>query len=113
MMPGIFPGMEKEENMGITKELFGRGPKLFSCSEIDAFIARLRDDYGYVCANTDQGVLTSGNWVCLPPDGNHYGFVIREVALNCWSSAQKVKRFRRLPKKYAYEAEAAWAEEAE
>lgn len=32
--------------------------------------------------------------------GDLYNYIITEVPLNCWSSADKVRRYKKLPKKY-------------
>lgn len=43
------------------------------------------------------GVLLD-SYVCIAPDDQHYHFCCREVAMNEWSSALTVQRYRRLPK---------------
>ena len=74
--------------------------KLYGYTSIDRYLGKLAEKHGYECINIDEGCLTSGDWVCLPPDDNHYVIVIREVPISSQSSGQSVRKYRTLPKKY-------------
>lgn len=47
-----------------------------------------------------RGVLGCGDWLLVPEGTDLFYYVIREVYLNEWSSAQTLRRYRKLPKKY-------------
>jgi len=74
-----------------------RKENLYDYHEIDELITKLTTE-NYTCIQTDEGVLGSGNWICIAPDNNHYNFIINEVALNCWSSAHTIRRCKKLSK---------------
>lgn len=71
--------------------------KLYDYHEIDELIGRLTKE-NYECVQVDEGILGSGNWICVAPDDKHYNFIINEVALNCWSSAHTIRRCKKLSK---------------
>ena len=71
---------------------------LYSYTAIDSLISTLENDYGYECCQIFEGTLGSGNWICVPPDDNHYYYIVSEVYLNEWSSAHKVRKCSKLSK---------------
>lgn len=101
-MPRLVSGV------GVCKSLLGgTSPKLppfravvvHGSQAIDNFINSYEADGGIaVCVN--EGCLTSGDWVLTPGEGGQGSFVIKEVVLNEWSSAQTIRRYRKLPEKY-------------
>ena len=72
--------------------------KLYSCSAIDNLIQQYAEKGG-VSYEIEEGVLGYGLTVCIA-DG-YKSAVIKEVPLNQWSSAHKVRFYNSLPKKYA------------
>lgn len=72
---------------------------LYSYRECEKLINHL-EDLNYWCCQVWDGCLGIGDWICWK-DNSHYTYIIKEVYLNEWSSAQTIRRYRRLPKKYA------------
>lgn len=77
--------------------------KYYHYSYLEKFISRLINEHGYNCANTEEGCLGIGNWICCPPDDKHYFFVIQEEYVNAWSSRHWMMKYRRLPKQWEEE----------
>lgn len=73
--------------------------KLYSCNAVESMISILENDYGYECCQIFESVVADGYWICVPPDDNHYHFIISEVYLNEWSSAHKIRRCMKLSKR--------------
>lgn len=71
--------------------------KMYSCTAIDNYLEQLAE-VGYECVNVDEGNLTSGDWICIPPTENKVYVIIKEVYVNCWQSAQTVQRCTKLSK---------------
>lgn len=71
--------------------------KLYTYKAIDDLISRL-SEHGYECVQTREGVLGSGDWICVPPDKYRYHLIIHEVVLNEWSSAHTIRRCSKLSK---------------
>lgn len=71
---------------------------LYSYKAVDELRERLVNEHGYDVVQLSEGVLGSGSFVCLAPDEKHYNFVVREVALNEWSSAHTVRRTAKIGK---------------
>ena len=69
---------------------------LYSYQSVDKLIEHYCENGGDA-VQTDEGTLGSGDWILF---GLAYSFVIKEVYLNPWSSAHKVRRYKNLPKKY-------------
>lgn len=70
---------------------------LYTHKAIDYFISNL-SERGYECVQTKEGVLGSGDWICVSPYEGRCHFIIHEVALNEWSSAHTIRRCRKLSK---------------
>ena len=80
--------------------------RLYTCGAIDNALAKLDSD-GYELVQLREGVLGCGDWCCIPPREGMYYFIIREVPLNCWSSAHSVRRHMKLGKTLQAELETA------
>lgn len=70
----------------------------YSYEAVDEFISRLYES-GYETIQLNEGTLGSGDWVLIAPNDNQYNFVIREVALNEWSSGHTIRRCSKISKK--------------
>lgn len=70
---------------------------LYTVSSTDDFIQRMYEK-GYEAIQLNEGGVGIGDWVLIAPDEKHYNFVIKEVFLNAWSSAQTIRRCRRISK---------------
>ena len=68
-------------------------------------------DDGYELVQLAEGVLGHGDLVLIAPDESYMNFVIREVALTCWTSGQTIKRCKKLSKAILAEIEKAQAEQ--
>ena len=68
-----------------------RVPAKFSCSEIADLIDKC-EKIGYSAETLEEGVCGYGKIVLWAPEG-YKNMIIREVALNSWSSAHTVERF--------------------
>lgn len=73
--------------------------KLYSSKSVDDFIGNYVEQGGEV-AVIDEGCLTHGLTILYDAAHRLYNYIITEVPLNCWSSADKVRRYKKLPKKY-------------
>lgn len=71
---------------------------LYSCNEIDQLIARYVESGGNVL-EMREGVLGRGDLLLYGPE-NLRTIVVREIALNEWSSAHTVRTYKNCPKKY-------------
>ena len=80
---------------------------IYSYKEIDRLIDRLIRR-GYDCIQTQEGVLGSGNWICVSPDEHHLHVVVNEIYLNSWSSGHIIRRYRKLTKAHRKELEELW-----
>lgn len=49
---------------------------------------------------TEEGTLGSGNWILFDYTGKLKNFIIKEVYVNCWTSAHTIHSYRELPEKY-------------
>lgn len=73
---------------------------LYTCTSIDNFISRYIEKGGQAYC-TNEGVLTSGDWILFDTRGRLECCIIKEVYINSWSSGQSLRKYRRLPEKYA------------
>lgn len=73
--------------------------KLYSYKQAEDLINRYIDKGGNAIQLSD-GVLGCGNWLLYDFSGNLKFFIITEIYLNCWSSAQKIRSYNKIPKKY-------------
>lgn len=67
-------------------------PRKFDGSEIAQLIEKLESD-GYTMESLEDGVCGYGKFVMWAPDEKHYSFIVREEALNCWTSVHTIERF--------------------
>ena len=79
--------------------IFKKEQKKYSWRDVDNLVKRYTDEGGQVI-QLSEGVLQSGNWVLYDPKGRLYAFIIKEIYVNCWTSAQTIRRYNKLPKKY-------------
>lgn len=73
---------------------------LYTCTSIDNFISKYIEKGGEAYC-IDEGVLTSGDWILFDIRGKLKACIIKEVYVNDWSSAQSLRKYKKLPKKYA------------
>lgn len=66
---------------------------------IDAIIEKTENKADIL--QTSEGVLGMGDWIIQSNDENFYSYVIKEIYLNSQSSGQTIRKYRKLPKKYA------------
>ena len=74
--------------------------KMYSSSTVDKMIGFLAD-HGYDIITVEEGTLGHGHLICLAPDDKHYNVEVKEVALNCWSSAHTVRNFDKISARIA------------
>ena len=72
---------------------------LYSYKAVDDLIARYINKGGEAL-QTWEGVLCSGDWFLYDFSGKLKFYVIKEVYLNEWSSAQTIRAYNKIPKKY-------------
>lgn len=81
--------------MGILK----KEQKTYSFRDVDNLVRKYTDEGGQA-VQLSEGTLQSGDWILYDPEGRLCAFVIREIYVNCWTSAQTIRRYNTLPKKY-------------
>ena len=79
---------------------------LYTVSSTDDFI-RSMSARNWTCIQLNEGVLGVGDWVLIAPTEHQWNFVIREKYLNAWSSAQTIRKCRKLSKAIMKEIEKA------
>lgn len=79
------------------KILGGKSVNIYTVGSTGKFIDELLNA-GYDLIQLSEGSLGYGDCVLLAPDEQHYNFVIREVYVNCWTSGQTIRRFRKISK---------------
>ena len=80
---------------------------LYTYKAVDDLRDRLRNEHGYTSIQLREGVLGSGDFLCIAPDDKHYHILVREVYLNEWSSAHSVRRLSKISKALQKEIEKA------
>ena len=80
---------------------------LYSWRDMNDFI-NARIERGYEAVQLNEGTLGIGDWVLIAPDENKWNYIIREVYLNMYSSAQTLRRCRKLSKAIQKEIQAAY-----
>lgn len=78
--------------------------KLYTISSTDGFINSMIEK-GWNGIQLNEGSLGVGDWVLIAPNERKWNFIIREVYLNAWSSAQTIRRCRKLSQKILKEIE--------
>ena len=75
---------------------------LYTCTVVEKLIEQYVDHGGEIIT-LEEGCLGYGLTLLMAP--GYKTVVIKEVALNCWSSAHKIRFYNRCPKKYLAMAE--------
>lgn len=73
---------------------------LYTYTSIDDFIIRYMKKGGQAYC-IDEGCLTSGDWILFDNRGKLKSCIIKEVYISDYSSGQSLRRYRKLPEKYA------------
>ncbi|MGZ2609441.1 hypothetical protein [uncultured Bacteroides sp.] len=73
---------------------------LYAYTSIDEFIIRYIKKGGQAYC-IDEGVLASGDWILFDAKGKLKSYIIKEVYISDYSSGQSLRRYRKLPEKYA------------
>lgn len=73
---------------------------LYAYTSIDEFIIRYIKKGGQAYC-IDEGVLASGDWILFDARGKLKSCIIKEVYISDYSSGQSLRRYRKLPEKYA------------
>lgn len=73
---------------------------LYAYTSIDEFIIRYIKKGGQAYC-IDEGVLASGDWILFDKRGKLKSCIIKEVYISDYSSGQSLRKYRRLPEKYA------------
>ena len=79
---------------------------LYSFSAIEQLWRETLEPLGYEWVQLRDGVLGIGDIVFIAPDNEHYHYVVREVYLNEWSSAQTIRRCSKISKAIQREIDA-------
>lgn len=72
---------------------------LYTTSSVGRLIAEYLDAGGQML-QMREGVLGHGDVLLYDDAGKLKTYVIREVAINEWSSGQTVRKYRKIPEKY-------------
>ena len=72
---------------------------LYSCETVSDLLCRYIDAGGEVY-EMREGVLGHGDLLLYDLCGNLKTYVIREVALNDWSSGHTIRSYNKMPAKY-------------
>lgn len=75
---------------------------LYTCTAVEKLMEKYVERGGEVIT-LEEGCLGYGLTLLMAP--GYKTVVIKEVALNCWSSAHKIRFYNRCPKKYLAMAE--------
>ena len=73
---------------------------LYAYTSIDDFIIWYMKKVGQAYC-IDEGCLTSGDWILYDKRGKLKSCIIKEVYISDYSSGQSLRRYRKLPEKYA------------
>ena len=73
--------------------------KLLASTEIEKLINRYLLKGGEIM-QTEDGNLTSGDFLLYDPSGKLKFFVIKEIFVSAWRSSQSVRGYNKIPKKY-------------
>lgn len=71
--------------------------QLYTVESVKALIEDLTTNHGYTLAQLTAPKRGSGDCVLIAPDGDHYNFVIQEIALS-HGSGQRVRKCRTISK---------------
>lgn len=77
----------------------------YTASAIQDLFSQLAD-MGYEIVTLQEGTLGYGRTIALAPDDRHYNYLVREVPINCWSSAHTVRRMSKISKAMQRELDA-------
>lgn len=92
--------------------LGGKPINIYTIDSTGKFIEELIGA-GYDMIQLSEGTLGYGDCILVAPDDQHYNFVIREVYVNCWTSGQTIRRYRKISKLLQTEIDKAKKEAAE
>lgn len=81
------------------KEMFPQEKTLYTVSSVEQLIADYVEAGGQVL-QMQEGTLGCGDVLLYDEAGTLYTFVIREIAINEWSSGHTVRKYRKIPAKY-------------
>lgn len=81
------------------REMFPREKTLYTATSVDKLIADYVEAGGQVL-QMQEGTLGCGDVLLYDEAGKLYTFVIREIAINEWSSGHTVRKYRKIPAKY-------------
>lgn len=71
--------------------------KMYDVSSTDAFIADLCKK-GWEGIQLNEGSLGCGDWVLIAPTERYWNYIIKEVYVSAWQSAQTIRRCRDISK---------------
>ena len=71
---------------------------LYGYRVAESLIDKYNDIEGSVVVQTREGVLGVGDWICTAPGKKTS--IIKEVAINEWSSGHSIRQYNTTPKKY-------------
>lgn len=71
---------------------------LYTISSTEEFVQSMIKN-GWECIQLNEGVLGLGDLVLIAPTERHWNYIIKEQFLNEWSSAQTIRRCRKLSQK--------------
>lgn len=77
---------------------------LYTISSTGKFIQSMIEK-GWEYVQLREGVLGHGDCVLISPTERNWNYIIREVYLNSWSSAQTIRKCRKLSKAILNEIE--------
>lgn len=77
----------------------------YTASAIQELFSQL-SAIGYQIVTLQEGTLGYGRTIALAPDDRHYNYLVREVPINCWSSAHTVRRMSKISKAMQRELDA-------
>lgn len=80
------------------KKNFKKPQTLYDCTAVNNLIDKYYEKGGE-CVQLSEGGCGCGDWIC-------YGeglktTIIKEIYLNCWSSAHSIRMYNKMPAKYA------------
>lgn len=84
---------------------------LYSYTAVENLINTLMENANYEVVQLNEGSLGYGDLVLIAPDENHWNFVVREVAINEWSSGHTVRRCKKISKKLQKEIDSSYERE--
>ena len=91
--------------------------KFLKENNIDYLLVNSTDEFisdrlykGWNGIQLNEGGVGCGDWVLIAPTERHWNYIIREIYLNEWSSAQTIRKCKKLSQKILKEIEKAEVE---